>query len=109
MTSVRHAFASGLSTPPPMRWLPQLMWAFQGVGSFATAGDWSRAPEVITGIEPASDGALLYVVLIDRVLVVDPRTFAPRREVVVPPGSVPVDHVAPALPPLAPGYAKCAC
>ena len=24
-TSVRHAFASGCSTPPPMRWLPQMM------------------------------------------------------------------------------------
>jgi hypothetical protein len=74
-----------------------------------TAGDWSLAPGEITGIEPATDGSLLYVVLIDRVLVVDPRTFVSRREVAVPPESVPVDHVAPALPPLAPGYAKCAC
>jgi hypothetical protein len=74
-----------------------------------TAGGWSVAPGEITGIEPATDGSLLYVVLIDRVLVVDPRTFASRRELVVPPESVPVDHVAPALPPLSPGYAKCAC
>jgi hypothetical protein len=45
----------------------------------------------------------------DRVLVVDPRTFVPRRELVVPAESVPVDHVAPALPPISPGYTKCAC
>jgi hypothetical protein len=74
-----------------------------------TAADWTRAPAEITGIEPASDDSLLYVVLFDRVLVVDPRTFAPRREVALPPQSAPVDHVAPALPPIAPGYAKCAC
>ncbi len=74
-----------------------------------TAGEWTLAPGEISGIEPASDDSALYVVLADRVLVVDPRTFAPRREMVVPPESVPVDHVAPALPPIAPGYAKCAC
>ena len=34
ITSVRQALARGLSTPPPMRWLPQLMCAFHGVGSF---------------------------------------------------------------------------
>ena len=74
-----------------------------------TAGEWTLAPGEISGIEPASDDSVLYIVLADRVLVVDPRTFAPRREMVVPPESVPVDHVAPALPPIAPGYAKCAC
>ncbi len=74
-----------------------------------TAGEWTLAPGEISGIEPASDDSALYLVLADRVLVVDPRTFAPRREMVVPPESVPVDHVAPALPPIAPGYAKCAC
>ena len=74
-----------------------------------TAGEWTLAPGEISGIEPASDDSALYIVLADRVLVVDPRTFAPRREMVVPPESVPVDHVAPALPPIAPGYAKCAC
>ncbi len=73
------------------------------------AGEWTLAPGEIAGIEPTSDDSALYVVLADRVLVVDPRTFAPRRELVVPPESVPVDHVAPALPPIAPGYAKCAC
>jgi hypothetical protein len=73
------------------------------------AGDWNLAPGEITGIEPASDDSVLYVVLRDRVLVVDPRTFAPRRELAVPSQSVPVDHVAPALPPIAPGYVKCAC
>jgi hypothetical protein len=73
------------------------------------AGDWNRAPGEITGIEPASDDSVLYVVLADRVLVVDPRTFVPRRELAVPPQSVPVDHVAPALPPISGGYAKCAC
>ena len=60
-----------------------------------TAGEWTLAPGEIAGIEPASDDSALYVVLADRVLVVDPRTFAPRREMVVPPESVPVDHVAP--------------
>jgi hypothetical protein len=74
-----------------------------------SAGDWALAPGEITGIEPATDDSSLYVVLFDRVLVVDPRTFVPRREVAVPPESVPVDHVAPALPPISPGYAKCAC
>jgi hypothetical protein len=73
------------------------------------AGDWTPAPGEIAGIEPATGDSTLYVVLADRVHVVDPRTFAPRRELVVPPQSVPVDHVAPALPPIAPGYAKCAC
>jgi hypothetical protein len=71
--------------------------------------DWTVAPGEIRGIEPASDDSLLYVVLLDRVLVVDPRTFAPRREVALPPQSAPVDHVAPALPPISPGYTKCAC
>ncbi|HEU5306026.1 MAG TPA: hypothetical protein VFW97_01780 [Acidimicrobiia bacterium] len=74
-----------------------------------SAGEWTVAPGEITGIEPASDGSALYVVLTDRVLVVDPQTFAPRREVTVPTESVPIDHVAPALPPIAPGYATCAC
>jgi hypothetical protein len=74
-----------------------------------TAGDWNVAPGEITGIEPASDDSALYVVLADRVLVVDPRTFTKRRELAVPPESMPVDHVAPALPPISPGYAKCAC
>ncbi|HEY3671046.1 MAG TPA: hypothetical protein VGN51_08930 [Acidimicrobiia bacterium] len=74
-----------------------------------SANDWTIAPGDITGIEPATDDSSLYVVLIDRVLVVDPRTFVPRRELAVPSESVPVDHVAPALPPISPGYAKCAC
>jgi len=73
------------------------------------ADEWASAPGEIAGIEPASDGTNLYVVLVDRVLVVDPRTLVSRRELAVPPQSVPVDHVAPALPPIAPGYAKCAC
>jgi hypothetical protein len=73
------------------------------------ADDWAVAPGEITGIEPASDETRLYLVLTDRVLVVDPRTFAARSEIAVPTGSVPVDHVAPALPPIASGYAKCAC
>ena len=33
MTFAPHAFASGRSMPPPMRWLPQLMCLFQAVGS----------------------------------------------------------------------------
>ena len=55
-----------------------------------TAGDWAIAPGEITGIEPATDGSSLYVVLADRVLVVDPRTFVPpaggRRPTGVGPG-----------------------
>jgi len=74
-----------------------------------TAGEWTLAPGEISGVEPASDDTALYVVLTDRVLVVDPRTFASRRELAVPPQSVPIDHVAPALPPIASGYVKCAC
>ncbi len=74
-----------------------------------TVGEWTLAPGEISGIEPATDDSALYVVLVDRVLVVDPRTFTPRRELAVPPESVPVDHVAPALPPISPGYVKCAC
>ncbi len=75
------------------------------------AGDWVAAPGVITGIQPATDETALYVSLVDRVLVVDPRTLAPRREVTVPTtDTAPVDHLAPALPPIAPGgYTKCAC
>ena len=44
-----------------------------------TAGEWNVAPGEISGIEPASDDHALYLVLVDRVLVVDPRTFTPRR------------------------------
>jgi hypothetical protein len=73
------------------------------------AADWTLATGEVTGIAPASDDSLLYVVLFDRVLVVNPRTFAPRRELAVPPQSVPIDHVAPALPPISSGYTKCAC
>jgi hypothetical protein len=73
------------------------------------ADEWTLAPGAVAGIEPASDDSVLYVVLADRVLVVDPRTFTPRRELAVPPQSGPVDHVAPALPPISAGYAKCAC
>jgi len=39
VTSRRHALASGRSTPPPMRWLPQLMCRFHGVGSLTLPGD----------------------------------------------------------------------
>jgi hypothetical protein len=72
-------------------------------------GEWTRVPGEITGIEPATDDRALYVVLPDRVLVTDPRTFTWRRELSVSPQSVPIDHVAPALPPISGGYAKCAC
>jgi DNA-binding beta-propeller fold protein YncE len=78
------------------------------LGDF-TASDWRPAPGDVIGIEPATDESALYVVLADRVLVTDPRTFATTREVDLPPSSIPVDHVAPALPPIAPGYTKCAC
>ena len=33
VTSSRHAFASERRIPPPMRWFPQLMCLFHGVGS----------------------------------------------------------------------------
>jgi hypothetical protein len=73
--------------------------------------DWAVAPGVVTGMQPATDGSVLYVALADRVLVVDPLTLARRRELVVPTtNAAPVDHLAPALPPITPdGYAKCAC
>jgi hypothetical protein len=74
-----------------------------------TVGAWTTAPGSIIGIEPATDDATLYVVLVDRVLVFDPRTFVARREVDLPPTTTPIDHVAPALPPISPGYTKCAC
>jgi hypothetical protein len=74
-------------------------------------GDWVAAPGVVTGIQPSTDGTALYVSLSDRVLVTDPRTLVARREVVVPStAAAPVDHLAPALPPITPdGYTKCAC
>ncbi len=74
-------------------------------------GNWSIAPGPVTGIQPASDGSVLYVSLADRVLVLDPQSLQPRREVVVPTtDTAPVDHLAPALPPITPdGYTKCAC
>ena len=73
------------------------------------AGDGWTAPAIVTGIQPSNDGATLYVSLVDRVLALDPRTLREREELSVP-TSEPIDHVAPALPPI-PGdpYAKCAC
>ena len=61
---------------------------------------WTIAPGAVIGMKPSTDGSVLYVSLVDRVLVVDPRTLAPRRELDVPPEPDPIDHVAPALPPI---------
>jgi hypothetical protein len=78
--------------------------------------DWVVMPGAVVGIQPASDGDALYVALSDLVLVVDPRTLVVDRTLSVtttttpatPPD--PVDHLAPALPPITPdGYVKCAC
>ncbi|MDQ1432540.1 MAG: hypothetical protein QOF40_3142 [Actinomycetota bacterium] len=69
---------------------------------------WTVA-DTITGIEPSTDGTTIYVSLPDRVLALDPRTLRERRTLDVPAGE-PIDHVAPALPPIPNNnYAKCAC
>jgi hypothetical protein len=69
---------------------------------------WTVA-DTITGIEPSTDGRTIYVSLPDRVLALDPRTLRERRTLDVPAGE-PIDHVAPALPPIPNNnYAKCAC
>ena len=54
----------------------------------------------MTGIQPSNDGSVLYVSLADRVLALDPRTLTPRRELDVADRPNPIDHVAPALPPI---------
>ena len=67
------------------------------------------APGPVIGMKPSTDGAVLYVSLADRVLALDPRTMTTRRELDVP-TTEPIDHVAPALPPIPDaGYVKCAC
>ena len=63
----------------------------------------------VIGLKPSTDGNVLYVSLADRVLALDPRTMTTRRELDVP-TTDPIDHVAPALPPIPDdGYVKCAC
>jgi len=63
----------------------------------------------VIGMKPSTDGSVLYVSLVDRVLALNPRTLTPNRELDVA-TTEPIDHVAPALPPIPdPGYAKCAC
>jgi hypothetical protein len=76
-----------------------------------TVGEWTTAPGAITGIQPSSDGSALYVALSDLVVVVDPHTLVTRHVIMVPSTTTdPVDHLAPALPPITPdGYVKCAC
>ncbi len=67
------------------------------------------APGAVIGMKPSTDGRVLYISLTDRVLALDPRTLTPRRELDVP-TTEPIDHVAPALPPIPDsGYVKCAC
>jgi DNA-binding beta-propeller fold protein YncE len=74
-----------------------------------TAGDEWFATGPVIGIKPSTDGTVLYVSLADRVLALDPRTLTQRRELEVP-TSDPIDHVAPALPPIPDtSYVKCAC
>lgn len=67
------------------------------------------APDVVTGIEPSTDGTTLYVSLPDRVLALDPGTLRERQTLDVATRE-PIDHVAPALPPIPDSsYVKCAC
>jgi hypothetical protein len=67
------------------------------------------ASGTVIGLKPSTDGSVLYVSLADRVLVLDPRTLTPRTELDVT-TTEPIDHVAPALPPIPDaGYVKCAC
>jgi hypothetical protein len=74
----------------------------------AVVDTWT-APNAVIGLKPSTDGSVLYVSLADRVLALDPRTMAPRRELDVP-TTDPIDHVAPALPPIPDdSYVKCAC
>lgn len=80
-----------------------------------SAEDWVVMPGAVVGIQPAADGNTLYVALSDLVLVVDPRTLVVDRTFTLPTITTatppdPVDHLAPALPPITPdGYLKCAC
>jgi hypothetical protein len=72
-------------------------------------GDPQTAPGQVIGMKPSTDGTVLYVSLPDRVLVLDPRTLRQRTEIEVP-TTDPIDHVAPALPPIPnTNYVKCAC
>jgi hypothetical protein len=67
------------------------------------------APGAVIGLKPSNDADVLYVSLADRVLALDPRTMTTRRELDVP-TTDPIDHVAPALPPIPDdSYVKCAC
>ena len=67
------------------------------------------APDTVIGLKPSTDSNVLYVSLADRVLTLDPRTMTTRRELDVP-TTDPIDHVAPALPPIPDdSYVKCAC
>ena len=74
-----------------------------------SVGDGWTAPDIVTGIEPSTDGTTLHVSLPDQVLALDPRTLRERRTLDVP-STEPIDHVAPALAPIPDsGYVKCAC
>jgi hypothetical protein len=74
----------------------------------ALADSWT-APNPVIGLKLSTDGNVLYVSLADRVLALDPRTMTTRRELDVP-TTDPIDHVAPALPPIPDdSYVKCAC
>ena len=73
-------------------------------------GDQWFAPGPVIGMKPSTDETVLYVSLADRVLALDPRTLTPRRAELDVPTTDPIDHVAPALPPIPDtSYVKCAC
>jgi hypothetical protein len=79
------------------------------LGDLGVTESW-MAPGPVIGLKPSTDGTVLYVSLADRVLALDPRTLTPRRELEVPITADPIDHVAPALPPIPDtSYGKCAC
>jgi hypothetical protein len=75
----------------------------------STRSAWSL-PERITGIQPASRAGTLFVSLPDRVLAVDADSGSVSREYPVADAG-PIDHVAPALRPIAgiDGSVQCAC
>lgn len=78
------------------------------LGTMDVVARW-RLPGVVTGVQPAADHASLYVSFVDRVLVLNPQTGSTSREFTVP-ATGPIDHVAPALPPIVQEKTvRCAC
>lgn len=79
------------------------------LGGLTVAGRWPL-PGRVTGVQPAADLSSLYVSFFDRVVALDPETGTARRQFMVT-GMGPIDHVAPALPPIVqpPKTVGCAC